>query len=87
MDRRVRCVADVVERGVLAGEIKKDPDPEAGDGHALDPYEIAVFLYGVWNGLLALSLREDKLKVKESEFQRIARTAESILRFGLKARG
>ncbi len=85
VDDLVHRVAQVIDCGMKAGEITDRLDPDAPDD-TLDPYDAARFLHGAWNGLLALSVREDDLKLDEDDLQKIALIAVNALRFGMEPR-
>ncbi|WP_205695470.1 TetR/AcrR family transcriptional regulator [Conexibacter sp. SYSU D00693] len=53
VERLVGAVAADVEAAIAAGEIADDVPPE----------EAMTFLWGSWNGVIALSLRQDRLRL------------------------
>lgn len=85
VDSLVRRVAEVIERGMTAGEFKDRLEPDA-PGMKLSSYDAAVFLHGAWNGLLALNLRGDRLALDETRLLAIAGIAVNVVRFGMEPR-
>jgi AcrR family transcriptional regulator len=58
VDVLVGAVAEAIERAV-----------EAGDVFPVDPWTMSRFVWGAWNGVVALSVREDRLRLDERELR------------------
>jgi AcrR family transcriptional regulator len=54
-----------------------------GDAFDLDAGRVARFLFGAWNGVVALSMREDELRVDEDEVAEILRLGRRMVIEGL----
>jgi len=78
---RVRQLVDrvvaVIERGVDNGEFAA----------FVRPKDAATFLHGAWNGLLALSVREDELRLSPEQLRIVVNHGVDIIRDGLAPRG
>lgn len=81
-------VADLIERGITADQPELAIPPQRDPAEA-DPARYAKtaadFLHAAWNGLIALSLREDKLRVDIERLEKIADVGVQIVRDGLRA--
>jgi TetR/AcrR family transcriptional regulator len=55
----------------------------AGDAFKLDASRVARFLFGAWNGVVALAMREDDLRVDEDEVAEILRLGRRMVIEGL----
>ncbi|WP_326604217.1 hypothetical protein [Streptomyces sp. NBC_01800] len=60
---------------IEAGEVRGD----------LDAARAMRFLYGAWNGVIAMALREDRLRVDQDELKKILEVGRSIVVDGLRA--
>jgi AcrR family transcriptional regulator len=63
---------EVIRRGV-----------ESGDILAVDPGRAATFLWGAWNGVVALSARPDRLRVDDAELREVLELGRRIVLQGL----
>lgn len=81
VNRRVSAVLDkfraTIERGRDSGEIAPH----------VDSYLMARFLWGGWNGVVALGLRTDTLRLSEEEIERTLQLGRRMVRDGLCAVG
>ena len=76
-------IADRVER--LVGRVRDDLAEaiDAGEVVATDPDAAMRFLWGAWNGVIALSLRQDRLRVGEEELLASLKAGKAMIRRGL----
>nr|WP_042179685.1 TetR/AcrR family transcriptional regulator [Kibdelosporangium sp. MJ126-NF4]CEL13964.1 Transcriptional regulator, TetR family [Kibdelosporangium sp. MJ126-NF4]CTQ88333.1 Transcriptional regulator, TetR family [Kibdelosporangium sp. MJ126-NF4] len=65
-------IADTLSRAAEAGEIT-----------CPDPARASVFLWGSWNGVLALRMRPDRLALDTAELRKVLATGTDILMHGL----
>jgi AcrR family transcriptional regulator len=76
-------VAERVERlvGAVAVDIRAAID--AGEIHDVDPVHAIHFLWGAWNGVIALSLRQDRLRLTAQEVKAALELGKNIVTNGL----
>lgn len=76
-------IADKVE--ALVGNIADALRRAAEDGQieCADPHRTSVFLWGAWNGVLALRMRPDRLALDERELAEVIATGRDIVLRGL----
>lgn len=63
---------------------------EEGDAFDLDPRHVGAFLFGSWNGVVALTMREDEQRVSDEEVTEMLRMGRRMVIEGLasgKVRG
>jgi AcrR family transcriptional regulator len=73
LDALVRRVAGVVEQGIADGEVRAD----------VDPLRVARFVWGAWNGAVALQARG---AISRAELQRTLDDGLAVLTAGLEPR-
>lgn len=79
-------IADRVERIVLAVEADLRAAVEAGEVRSdLDAARAMRFLWGAWNGVIALSLREDRLRIDDEELKATLDLGRVVVIEGLRA--
>jgi AcrR family transcriptional regulator len=74
VDTEVSRFADCVQRAIDAGEIVGDAE------------QIATFMWGAWNGVIALAHRPDRLRRDDEEIRRVLAAGRRIVLEGLGAR-
>jgi AcrR family transcriptional regulator len=75
VERLVGAVRDDLQAAVNAGEIRAD----------LDADRAMRFLWGAWNGVIALSLRQDDLRVDADELRHTLALGRQLISDGLRA--
>lgn len=75
VERLVAAVQIDLQAAVDAGEIRSD----------LDAGRATRFLWGAWNGVIALSLRQDGLRVDVEELRRTLELGRQLISDGLRA--
>lgn len=79
-------IADRVQQLVGAVEADLRAAVEAGEVRSdLDATRLMRFLWGSWNGVIAMSLREDHLRIDDAELQRTLEVGRSLVSDGLRA--
>lgn len=79
-------IADRVYKLVGAVEADLRAAIEAGEVRSdLDPARTMRFLWGSWNGVIAMSLREDQLRIDNAELQQTLEVGRSVVSDGLRA--
>ena len=73
--RLVGAVRDDLQAAIDAGEIRTD----------LDADQAMRFLWGAWNGVIALSLRQDDLRVDVTELRQTLAVGRQLISDGLRA--
>lgn len=58
---------------------------ETGIIRPFDPYRAAKFMWGAWNGVIALNLRADRLRLSDDELGRVIREGLRMIAEGLAA--
>ena len=71
-EEQVGRIAAVIERGIATGVAR-----------AVDPYRAAKFLWGAWNGVIALNLRPDRLKLPDDELAAVLEEGRRMIVEGL----
>ena len=84
--RMTRSVSEFIDR--VADVIRRGQDPSLPDGERfpagdLDPRTTAEALHAAWNGLLWLSVRDDRLQRTGDQLRALAEVAARIVRRGL----
>ena len=78
---RVQQIVGAVEAdlraAVEAGEIRSD----------LDAARTMRFLWGAWNGVIAMALREDRLRIDDQELRETLAIGRTVISDGLRAGG
>ncbi|WP_085669255.1 TetR/AcrR family transcriptional regulator [Mycobacterium szulgai] len=78
---RVQQLVDAVEAdlraAIEAGEVRSD----------LDAARAMRFLWGAWNGVIGMTLREDRLRIDDQELRATLAVARSVVTDGLRAGG
>lgn len=78
---RVQQLVGAVEAdlraAIEAGEVRSD----------LDAARTMRFLWGAWNGVIAMTLREDRLRIDDAELRETLATGRSVVSDGLRAGG
>ena len=78
-------IADRVERLVLAVEADLRAAIEAGEVRPdVDAARAMRFLWGSWNGVIALALREDRLRIDDEELQATLELGRAVVSDGLR---
>lgn len=77
LTRSVRAIVDRFEATVAAAVASGEARPH------VDPYLTARFLWGAWNGVVALGLRSDELALDDSEIEAALQQAREIVLWGL----
>lgn len=81
-------IADRVRKLVGAVEDDLRAAIEAGEVRAeLDPVRAMRFLWGSWNGVIAMALREDQLRIDAEELRKTLEVGRSVVSDGLRASG
>ncbi|HEY0904096.1 MAG TPA: TetR/AcrR family transcriptional regulator [Marmoricola sp.] len=81
-------IADRVERIVLSVEADLRAAIEAGEIRAdIDAARAMRFLWGAWNGVIAMSLREDRLRIDDDELRATLTLGQSLVVDGLRGGG
>jgi AcrR family transcriptional regulator len=75
-EAQVRRVAAVIELGVKTGAARP-----------VDPYRAAKFMWGAWNGVIALNLRADRLRLDDEELGAVLEEGRRLLAEGMAAMG
>lgn len=75
VERLVAAVRDDLQAAIDVGEIRADLDADRG----------MRFLWGSWNGVIALSLRQDDLRVDGEELRRTLELGRHLISDGLRA--
>ncbi|MCW2771474.1 MAG: transcriptional regulator, TetR family [Aeromicrobium sp.] len=79
-------IADRAQQLVDAVEADLRAAIEAGEGRSdLDATRLMRFLWGSWNGVIAMTLREDHLRIDNAELQRTLEVGRSLVSDGLRA--
>ena len=78
-----RRIADRVEKLVGAVEIDLRAAIEAGEIREVDAAQVMRFLWGAWNGVIALSLRQDRLRIDDEELTIVLAAGRQIVIDGL----
>ncbi len=77
-------VAELIKQGITSGELAPGPNGlEDVDVYAADA---ADFLHGAWNGLIALSQRDDSLRLDEKRLEAVEQVGVHIIRYGISPR-
>jgi AcrR family transcriptional regulator len=78
-----RRIADKVESlvGDLADTLRRAD--AAGQIQCPDPDRTAIFLWGAWNGVLALRIRPDRLQLDDAELAQVMTVGRDIVERGL----
>lgn len=71
----VGAVGDALARAVATGEAEVE-----------DPHDAAVFLWGAWNGVVALTLRADRLRLTDDRVQEVLAAGREIVLRGVAPR-
>lgn len=78
---RVQHLVGAVEAdlraAIAAGEVRSD----------LDAARMMRFLWGAWNGVIAMTLREDRLRIDDEELRQTLAIGRSVVSDGLRAGG
>ena len=78
---RVQQLVGAVEAdlraAIEAGEVRSD----------LDAARMMRFLWGAWNGVIAMTLREDRLRIDDQELRETLAIGRSVVSDGLRAGG
>ena len=69
------------ETGRLEGAIRAAV--EAGIARPVDPRRTAIFLWGAWNGVIAMHLRSGRLTVEDEELEAILAQGREIITSGM----
>lgn len=69
------------ETGRLEGAVRDAV--EAGVARPVDPRRTAVFLWGAWNGVIAMHLRSGRLTVEEDELEAVLAQGREIIAAGM----
>ena len=78
-------IADRVERLVLAVESDLRAAIDAGEVRAdIDATRAMRYLWGSWNGVIALALREDRLRIDDQELQATLELGRALVSDGLR---
>ncbi len=78
-------IADRVERLVLAVETDLRAAIDAGEIRTdIDATRAMRFLWGSWNGVIALALREDRLRIDDRELQATLELGRTLVSDGLR---
>lgn len=72
VERLVGAVGDAIARAAAAGEVAVD-----------DAQDAAVFLWGAWNGVVALHQRQDRLRLDDARLVEILELGKQIVLRGL----
>ena len=83
VEARIRDRVGGLLRG-FAGQI--DKAIEAGEARAVDSMRLTQYLWGAWNGVIALRLQPDGLRLSDGEIAETLELARWLLREGLAAR-
>ena len=75
VERLVRAVQTDLQAAIDAGEIRAD----------IDAARAMRFLWGSWNGVIALALREDRLRIDDQELQATLELGRTVISDGLRA--
>jgi TetR/AcrR family transcriptional regulator len=70
----VRRVAAIIELAV-----------KTGAAQPVDPYRAAKFMWGAWNGVIALNLRPDRLRLDDEELEAVLEQGRRMLAEGIAA--
>ena len=73
-EAQVTRLADVIEACVQDGIIRP-----------FDAYRVAKFMWGAWNGVIALNLRADRLRLSDDELERVIQEGSRMIAEGLAA--
>jgi AcrR family transcriptional regulator len=80
-----RRIADRVERLVGAVGVDLQAAVDAGEARPISAEDGMRFLWGAWNGVIALSLRQDRLRLTDDEVRRALDEGRAIIERGLRA--
>jgi AcrR family transcriptional regulator len=75
MEQILAKFAEKIQAAIDAGEAR----PE------LDPHDLSRFLWGAWNGVVSLGLRNDRLALTDAEIESIVQTGRKLVLEGLVA--
>jgi TetR/AcrR family transcriptional regulator len=70
----VRRIARIIELGVKTGAVRP-----------VDPYLTAKFMWGAWNGVIALNLRPDRLRLGDDELEAVLEQGRRMIAEGIAA--
>jgi AcrR family transcriptional regulator len=73
-EAQVRRVAEVIDLAV-----------RTGNARPVDPYRAAKFMWGAWNGVIALNLRSDRLRLDDEELRAVLEQGRRVLAEGIAA--
>ncbi len=73
-EEQVRRLAGLIGACMAAGIIRR-----------FDPYRVAKFMWGAWNGVIALNLRPDRLRLTDTELRMVIDEGRRMLAEGLAA--
>ena len=73
-EAQVTRLAETIDACVQSGIIRP-----------FDPYRVAKFMWGAWNGVIALNLRADRLRVSDDELERVIQEGLRMIAEGLAA--
>jgi TetR/AcrR family transcriptional regulator len=73
-EAQVLRVAGIIELGVKTGAARP-----------VDPYRAAKFMWGAWNGVIALNLRPDRLRLDDRELEAVLEEGRRMLAEGIAA--
>jgi TetR/AcrR family transcriptional regulator len=71
-EAQVRRVAGIIELGIKTGAARP-----------VDPYRTAKFMWGAWNGVIALNLRPDRMRLDEQELRAVLEEGRRIVAEGI----
>jgi AcrR family transcriptional regulator len=79
-------IADRVEKLVGAVEVDLVAAIEAGEVRDVEAAQVMRFLWGAWNGVIALNLRQDRLRIDNRQLVAVLDAGRQIVVDGLAAR-
>jgi AcrR family transcriptional regulator len=77
VEQLVGAVAADLRAAIEAGEVRSD----------LDPTRAMRFLWGAWNGVISMTLREDRLRIDDDELRATLAVGRLVVSEGLRADG
>jgi TetR/AcrR family transcriptional regulator len=70
----IQRVARIIELGVKTGAARP-----------VDPYRSAKFMWGAWNGVIALNLRPDRMRLEDDELRAVLEEGRRMIAEGIAA--
>jgi AcrR family transcriptional regulator len=70
----IRRIARIIELGVKTGAARP-----------VDPYRAAKFMWGAWNGVIALNLRPDRMRLDDDELSAVLEQGRRMIAEGIAA--